>query len=204
MNPKNTCAAHYGFEKYPPQNPAEFELHCQYVRELQPTFIMEIGSRHGRSTIRLAEAAMPQLHRITCIDLPGAAWGTAGSEQSLRDCLQGLENRGVETALHLIDSHGEEAKQLARMFHRNRIDFLFIDGDHSYEGVKQDFEQFLPCMREGGMIALHDVCGEDRMQSKGVQMGVHRFWKEVQGEFETRTIQAAGSKLGIGVVFLEK
>lgn len=36
------------------------------------------------------------------------------------------------------------------------IDYLFIDGDHRYEYVKQDFEQWSPHVVEGGIISIHD------------------------------------------------
>ena len=37
------------------------------------------------------------------------------------------------------------------------IDFLFIDGNHDYEAVLQDYEQWSPKVRPGGVIAFHDV-----------------------------------------------
>lgn len=36
------------------------------------------------------------------------------------------------------------------------IDFLFIDGDHRYEAVRQDIDSWLPHVRDGGIIAGHD------------------------------------------------
>jgi len=38
-----------------------------------------------------------------------------------------------------------------------RGDFLFIDGDHTYEGVEGDFEMYSPLVRRGGIIAFHDI-----------------------------------------------
>ena len=38
------------------------------------------------------------------------------------------------------------------------LDFVFIDGDHSYEGVRRDWEDWSPNVRRGGLIALHDSC----------------------------------------------
>lgn len=38
------------------------------------------------------------------------------------------------------------------------ISYLFIDGDHLYDAVRQDFEQWLPKVRIGGFIGLHDSC----------------------------------------------
>jgi hypothetical protein len=41
-----------------------------------------------------------------------------------------------------------------------KIDVLFIDGDHSYEGVKSDFELYSTILSEKGIIMLHDTDGE--------------------------------------------
>jgi len=48
---------------------------------------------------------------------------------------------------------------------------LFPDGDHSYEGVKRDFEMYSPLVRPGGIIAFHDTVFMD---------GVRRFWAELK------------------------
>jgi predicted O-methyltransferase YrrM len=36
-------------------------------------------------------------------------------------------------------------------------DFLFIDGDHTYQGVKQDFQMYSPLVKKGGIVAFHDI-----------------------------------------------
>ena len=38
-----------------------------------------------------------------------------------------------------------------------KIDYLHIDGDHSYEGVKKDFELYSTIMSENGIITIHDI-----------------------------------------------
>lgn len=39
----------------------------------------------------------------------------------------------------------------------NNLDFIFIDGDHSLEGIKKDWEIFSKKINQGGIIALHDT-----------------------------------------------
>lgn len=51
-------------------------------------------------------------------------------------------------------------------------DLLLIDGDHSYEGVKKDFEMYVPLVKEGGLILMHDITNE--------RCGVPKFWEEVK------------------------
>ena len=67
------------------------------------------------------------------------------------------------------------------LFEDGSIDFLMIDGDHSYEAVKQDIENYLPKMRSGGLIvgddayevdiqkALEDAAGHLNPTNNGVQ-----------------------------------
>lgn len=51
------------------------------------------------------------------------------------------------------------------------IDILFIDGDHSYEMAKSDFERFEKFLKPGGLIFMHDVLVE--------RYGVKDFWEEI-------------------------
>ena len=58
------------------------------------------------------------------------------------------------------------------------FDAVFIDGNHSYEYVKKDLENYLPKVREGGIVALHDVNFEgDRYGSPRVLRESGYDWK---------------------------
>ena len=74
-----------------------------------------------------------------------------------------------------------------------RYDMLFIDGDHSYEGVKKDFEMYLPLVRQNGLIVFHDIYSEP---------GVAKFWSEARQKYLHYEIVNFSSKriLGIGVI----
>ena len=63
----------------------------------------------------------------------------------------------------------------------NKLDFLFIDGDHRYEAIKSDYEMYSPLVREGGVIGFHDI-GE---REEG---GGRRFWLEIKDKFEYKEI----------------
>jgi hypothetical protein len=59
-----------------------------------------------------------------------------------------------------------------------KIDFLFIDGDHSHEGVKKDFELYSTILSEKGIIMLHDTDGEYEetfIVSEDAKKDHHRF-----------------------------
>lgn len=166
----------YSYYHYPPQSHIEFEWLCQIVRENKPRHILEVGSRHGRSLVRLAEAAMPTLERVTVIDLPAGPWGVKGSNDHLKDAVDMLRDRGIEVNYLPFSSRGAEAMALAT--HQDfKIDFAFIDGDHTYEGVLSDYRTFWPALRDGGLMAFHDIKGNPR----NAQVEVPQFWAEFRG-----------------------
>jgi predicted O-methyltransferase YrrM len=81
------------------------------------------------------------------------------------------------------------------------LSYLFIDGDHTYEGVKQDFELYGPLVRKGGVIALHDIT--EHPAASGCD--VARFWNQVRQVYRHTEIiedrQQGG--FGIGVLYVD-
>lgn len=76
------------------------------------------------------------------------------------------------------DSHNPEILDKAMdNLGRRKLDFLFIDGDHHYEGVKADYEMYSRYVRKGGIIAFHDI-----MRPAGLIDGVEvsSFWHELK------------------------
>jgi len=106
------------------------------------------------------------------------------------------------------DSHSEAMRDRVREALDGRpLDALFIDGDHSYDGVKRDWELYSPLVRPGGVIGLHDV-QEDYATSRGTQTAaisgeVPRFWRELREGRKTEELIAdpAQDGYGIGVVY---
>jgi hypothetical protein len=78
-------------------------------------------------------------------------------------------------------------------FKDQTIDLLHIDGFHSYEAIKEDFETWLPKVSPDGIILLHDI------HVRRNTFGVYKFWQEIKTQF--KTIEFVGSH-GLGVVFL--
>lgn len=89
------------------------------------------------------------------------------------------------------------------------LDFLFIDGDHTYEGVKRDFENYAHFMNEHGITAFHDI-----NPSYSTRFGiptethageVHRFWDEIKTRYRHLELIKDTNQdgFGIGVVFLD-
>jgi len=58
------------------------------------------------------------------------------------------------------------------------VDFMFIDGDHTYEGVKADFINFNSLVKPGGYIAFHDI--RDTAHHRNIGCNVAQFWNELK------------------------
>lgn len=69
---------------------------------------------------------------------------------------------------------GQTSKQLAEVFKDNSIDFVFIDGNHEYEGVKEDIELWYPKIKKGGIVSGHDYVERPDLKY-GVVQAVDEF-----------------------------
>lgn len=54
---------------------------------------------------------------------------------------------------------GAEAARESELAANGGLDFVFLDGDHSWEGIRADWEGFRPLLAPGGILALHDTGG---------------------------------------------
>jgi predicted O-methyltransferase YrrM len=81
-----------------------------------------------------------------------------------------------------------------------KIDFLFIDGDHSYLGVKKDFELYAPLVKRGGIIAFHDIVPSFLCP----EVKVHKFWNEIKINYRYKEIVKDPNQdaYGIGVLYV--
>jgi len=115
--------------------------------------IVEIGSWKGRSTIWLAFGSREGTGRkIIAVD-PHVSYSEMPTGNSFREFRQNLKNAGVEEMVEPVVKTSEEA---ARGF-KEKVEFVFIDGNHSYEHTKQDFELWFPKVEEHGVMAFHDT-----------------------------------------------
>ena len=80
------------------------------------------------------------------------------------------------------------------------IDWLFIDGDHRYEEVCKDWENYSPLVRKDGLIVLHDIL-QDETDS---EIKVYRLWQELKQDHKTKELMSGidQKSRGIGIVYV--
>jgi predicted O-methyltransferase YrrM len=167
------------------------------ARELER--VCEIGTFKGGTLYIWCQLAAPGAHLLS-IDLPGGAFGGGYSERSLpffkSFCRPGQ-------VLHCLRGSSHDASTRAQFQHALAgadLDFLFIDGDHSYAGVQQDFEFYSRFVKRGGLIAFHDIVPREAQPD----IQVHRFWNELKTRHrheEFVDTSAQRRPVGIGLIY---
>ncbi|HTW45080.1 MAG TPA: class I SAM-dependent methyltransferase [Acidobacteriaceae bacterium] len=164
------------------------------VRDLSPMNVLEIGTAKG-GTLFLWTRLAQRDAVIVSIDLPGGKFG-GGYSNRRATIYRRFARKGQQLHLMREDSHAqatfEKAKQL---FGEKPVDLLFIDGDHTYEGVKRDWEMYSQLVRAGGLIVFHDIAGNyDDTQVK-------RLWDSIKSDYKYREYAVHPDGLyGIGVL----
>jgi len=163
----------------PIQVEEEISLLFSDAAKLRPRAVLEIGTSMGGTFYLWTRAAAPDAILVS-VDLPGGKFG--GGYSSLRTPLYRRFARERQT-VHLLraDSHSPEtARTVKSLFQDRPVDFLFIDGDHTYEGALQDWKMYGPMVRPGGLVAFHDVA----MNYQDTQ--VKKLWDEIRGQYQYR------------------
>ena len=98
------------------------------------------------------------------------------------------------------DSHDPKMKEYISKYN---WDFVMIDGDHSYEGVKADFYNVLPYLKKGTPVAFHDIVISDDHHKYGCYVG--EFWEDLKKEYKATKFEEYKSNTdwaGIGIVWV--
>jgi predicted O-methyltransferase YrrM len=169
------------------------------LRRRAPRVVVEIGTATGGTFYAWCRVAEPDAVLVS-IDLPGGPFGgdRAAPDSSV---LRRYGRPGQQLQFIQDDSHDVKTRaRLEEILGGREIDFLMIDGDHTYEGVRQDFELYAPLVKRGSPIAFHDILPhpEDSLCE------VDRFWNEIRSGYrhlEFTDISPGAQYGGIGVLY---
>ncbi len=150
------------------------------VHAQKPTVCVEIGSARGLSAcyigLALKQAGQGKLYAIDPHEK--TEWNDHNSENTFSTIQTNLKEFAVEQYVEIIRGYSHHIGTSWT----KPIDLLFIDGDHSYEGVKKDWDLFVPHLRPFGLIIFHDTIWSlkpDPQWSRN-DMGVPEFVDELR------------------------
>ncbi|PYU84138.1 MAG: methyltransferase [Acidobacteria bacterium] len=183
----------------PQQVPEELIHLFEIVSALQVKNALEIGTWSGGTLFMTCRVA-DQDATVISVDLPGGRFG--GGYVWPRKFVYSKFTKNNQ-ALHLLrrDSHDPNTRGLVRSLLRDKpLDFLFVDGDHTYSGVRADFELYAPLVRGGGIVGFHDIV----KHAPQMECEVDRFWNEIKPRY--RHVEIIKDPLqgwaGIGLLYI--
>ena len=176
------------FDKYEPMHRRE-ELHqlVNLVEWSKPHVILELGVCFGGTWGFWHEVLPPDgfligVDKLHCV----VRWDWKASRENIFYIQGDIESNKTYEGVHALT--------------QNNVDFLYIDSNHYYHGVKQHFDFYAPLVKEGGIIAFHDI-----RDNKGSGYGVGKLVNELKERYGWMEILVPGDTGpgadGIGVIF---
>lgn len=167
--------------------------------KIEPKVVVEIGTAKG-GTLFLFHRIASEDATIISIDLPHGMFG-GGYPVWKNPLYKAFKLPGQKLHLIRADSHRQETlNKIKNILNGENVDFLFIDGDHTYEGVKKDFEMYSPLVKDG-VIVLHDIV----VHPPEIGCKVNKFWNEIKNKYENMEIVNDWNQgfWGIGMIFMK-
>lgn len=163
--------------------------------------IVEIGVAYGTTTKYLCDGASKTNGKVFGFDV----WDWHGTQNqyqplsSKKNTEEYLISENL-TNFELIEINTKTKEFSDRIKNIGIIDFAFIDGDHSYNGIKNDFDNIYPQLSNTGIIAFHDTLRID---------GCREFMIDLRTKFDDGTFDVFDFPFGnnqkrAGISFLMK
>jgi hypothetical protein len=166
-------------------------LHFAYdlVAVMKPALLVELGVDRGESYFAFCQATAENKTGTRCfgIDTWRGDQHAGGYDETTFAQVSGHNWDNYESFSTLLRSNFDEA---LTQFEGESIDVLHLDGLHTEAAVRHDVESWLPKLRPGGILLLHDV----RVRSK--DFGVWKIWAELQQQGRSWTFED-GPGLGV-------
>jgi hypothetical protein len=157
---------------------------------LRPNVLVELGTHGGDSYLAFCEAVMLLNSQTRCFAID--TW--TGDEQTgfygeeIFKWLRQQHDATYKGFSTLVQSTFDAARA---NFQDGQIDLLHIDGLHTYDAVKHDFETWLPKMSRRGVVLFHDIA----VQKPG--FGVHKLWDELSPRYSSYSVLHS---FGLGIL----
>lgn len=168
-----------------PRQSGEFEIIADYFIQKRPALTVEIGTFSGYMTFWMAVLSMhynfkTEIHAYDIyehkenpgISQPGLDQVNSTGLKTYEEVFDQVMEK-FPFLKQIIIKHKGDSKILGKYLNR-KIDFLIIDGDHSYEGVKGDIKTFCPKLNKSGIVVFHDYW-KNQERKLGVKRAVNEM-----------------------------
>lgn len=176
----------------PMQTRSEWAQLFEFVRDEQPRTVVEIGTAYG-GTIYPWSRPSTSPETVVSVDM-----GYLGRDTRFYEAF--AADSPTDATFFDRNSQSEATRDaVVDELDGDAVEFLFVDGDHSYDGVRRDWELYSELVAPGGLVAFHDISESNPM------CGVGDLWADLKEQFETwEFVDDADSMWnGIGVLRME-
>jgi len=112
--------------------------------------LVEIGSYLGASSCYISMGAKNKNNKLYCVD----TWQNDAMTEGKRETFDVFKENTADFSDTIRPLRGK-SDEVAATFDQ-QIDFIFFDGDHSYEGIKTDWDKWSPKLKKGAVVIFHD------------------------------------------------
>lgn len=160
---------------------------AKMVSELNPQNILEIGTARGGTLFLWSQIVSKKV--ISCdLNTPGYKHDFYKSLPPTSSSCSVINIKG--------DTHEPECKKLIEdELNGEKVDFLFIDGDHTEKGVEEDYHNYVHLVRPGGLIAFHDILEKQPVPTNQV----YYFWNRIKDNNKTVEFVDNPNQEGFGI-----
>ena len=149
---------------------------CDIMHLSQPKLFVELGTHYGDSYFTFCQTNKEYSIGAKCYAVDN--WkGDSQSGYYEKEVFQEVSDYNQSQYRDFSELIKSDFDNALQSFEDKSIDLLHIDGHHTYESVKNDFENWFPKMSENGIVIIHDTMVRSR------DFGVWRFWAEIEGDF---------------------
>ena len=161
------------------QNRSEIVGAAKFYKDLKVKNFMEIGTDQGGTFAIWSKLSLDSNGKRISVDMPHGRYGVNTYNVEKRDNY--LRSLGSDVTMIHGSSHEEGIKdKVKNILDGELLDFLFIDGDHTYEGVRKDYHMYREFVKDGGWIGFHDT--KDTEYHRNANCRVDILWSELEGE----------------------
>jgi len=139
------------------------------VKQINPNIVVDLGVDFGHSTFSYSGSCNGTIYGIDWFEGDEHA-GKRKTYDIVKDTYKFLLEKNILEKNNIIFVKGD-FNEIAKVFDK-KIDLLHIDGLHTYEAVKNDFETWFPKLNDNGLILMHDICSFPE--------SVGKFFNEIQ------------------------
>jgi len=147
------------------------------VEAIRPGVVVELGTYNGLSFFTFCQSMLENNIEGLCyaVDTWAGDEHTGDYDNSVIENVRAHARERYRGFTYLLQMYFSEA---LRQFEDESIDLLHIDGLHTYDAVKEDFNNWYPKVKPGGIILMHDI------EARFEEYGVWKLWNELASQYQ--------------------